>query len=218
MAAPAPTRHHGQWDGSEVVQEHIDVLHRSWKLPPADKVAVRLAPVTEIRPAPQPGERVVFRSHFQCGFGLPASGFFRSFLDFFHIQPHHLTPNTVMTLSSFVVLCEAYLGILPIVELWTELFYVKLGTVVQSVAAQCGGCITVKRTGAKNFFPAPKLVGSVKQWQKTYFYVSNIDPSRISSACRSGCRGRLPSLGTPGGPGLPPSLKALPSHCAVSGS
>ena len=91
----------------------MDVLRRSGKLPPADRVAVRLAPAAEIRPAPQQGERVIFRSHFPCGFGLSTSGFFRSFLDFFHIQPHHLTPNTVMTISSFVVLCEAYLGILP---------------------------------------------------------------------------------------------------------
>ena len=148
MSGPAPPRHHGQWDGSEVLQEHMDVLRRSRKLPPADRVAVRLAPVTEIRPAPQQGEWVIFRSHFPCGFGLPASGFFRSFLDFFHIQPDHLTPNTITTISLFVVLCEAFLGILPTVEIWTELFYVKLGTAVQNVAAQCGGCIAVKRTGA----------------------------------------------------------------------
>ena len=34
----------------------------------------------------------------------------------------------------------------------------------------------MKRTGARNFFPPPNLVGSVKLWQKTYFYVSNVDP------------------------------------------
>ena len=155
MSGPAPPRRHGQWDGSDVLPEHIDILRRSRKLPPADKIAVRLAPVMEIRPAPQQGERVIFRSHFPCGFGLPASGFFRSFLDFFHIQPHHLTPNTITTISSFVVLYEAYLGILPTVELWTELFYVKLGTSVQNMAAQCGECIAVKRTRARNFFPPP---------------------------------------------------------------
>jgi hypothetical protein len=32
-------------------------------------------------PEPEPGERVVFITHFERGFGLPASDFFRDFLD-----------------------------------------------------------------------------------------------------------------------------------------
>ena len=76
MAAKPPVRDHGEWDGSDVLEEHIDNLRRSRKMPPTDKVAVRLAPAAEIRPASRLGERAVFRSHFPCGFGLPASGFF----------------------------------------------------------------------------------------------------------------------------------------------
>ena len=54
----------------------------------------------------------------------------------------------------------------------------KLGTAIQGVAAQCGGCIAVKRSGSKNYFPPPVLVHTAKQWQKTYFYVSNVDPAQ----------------------------------------
>jgi hypothetical protein len=32
-------------------------------------------------PAPESGERIVFVSHFERGFGLPVSDFFRDFLD-----------------------------------------------------------------------------------------------------------------------------------------
>ena len=63
---------------------------------------------------------MIFRSHCLRGFGLPASGFLRSFLEFYHLQPHHLTPNTVMLLSAFVTLCEGFLGVLPTLELWGD--------------------------------------------------------------------------------------------------
>ena len=67
---------------------------------------------------PQEGERVIFRSHCLRGLGLPASSFFRSFLEFYGLQPHHLTPNTVVLLSAFVAMCEGFLGVLPTLELW----------------------------------------------------------------------------------------------------
>ena len=73
----------GDWDGSIVHNDHIDFLRDTRRLPSADKVEVRLAPEKEIRPAPRDGERVVFRSHFLRGFGLPVSAFFRSWLEFY---------------------------------------------------------------------------------------------------------------------------------------
>ena len=108
------------WDGSNVHEDHVEFLRQTRRLPGADRVQVRLAPAREISPAPEEGERVVFRSHCLRGFGLPASGFLRSFLDFYNLQPHHLTPNAVMLLSAFVSLCEGFLGLLPTLELWGE--------------------------------------------------------------------------------------------------
>ena len=78
---------------------------------------VRLARRGEISLAPQEDKRVVFRSHCLRGLGLPASSFFRSFLEFYGLQPHHLTPNTVVLLSAFVTLCEGFLGVLPTIML-----------------------------------------------------------------------------------------------------
>ena len=105
------------WDGSNVHEDHVEFLRKTRRLPGADKVWVRLAPAREITPEPEEGERVVFRSHFLRGIGLPASAFFRSFLEFYQLQPHHLTPNTVVLLSAFVTWCEGYLGVLPTLEL-----------------------------------------------------------------------------------------------------
>ena len=66
---------------------------------------------------------------------MPASAFFRSFLDFYQLQPHHLTPNTVVLLSTFVTLCEGFLGVLPTLGLWVEFFQSTLGTRMQGVPA-----------------------------------------------------------------------------------
>ena len=103
----------GDWDGSNVHADHIDFLRKTRRLRDRDHVRVCLAPEREISPAPEEGERVVFRSHFLHGFSLPVSAFFRSWLEFYQLQPHHLTPNAVVLLSAFVTLCEGYLGVPP---------------------------------------------------------------------------------------------------------
>ena len=65
----------GDWDGSNVHEDHIDFLRKTLQLPGKDHVRVRLTPEREISPAPEEGERVIFRSHCLRGFGLPVSGF-----------------------------------------------------------------------------------------------------------------------------------------------
>ena len=93
----------GDWDSSNVHMDHIEFLRKTRRLPGADQVRVRLAPAREIMPEPEEGERVVFRSHFLRGIGLPASAFFRSFLNFYQLQAHHLTPHPVVLLSTHLV-------------------------------------------------------------------------------------------------------------------
>ena len=128
----------GDWDGSNVIEDHITFLRNTRRLPDEGYVRARVPPAKEISPAPEEGECVVIRPHFLRGFGFPASGFLRSFLQFYHLQPHHLTPNTVVMLSAFVMLYEGYLGVLPTLERWGECFYTKLGVSAKNEAAQCG--------------------------------------------------------------------------------
>ena len=83
--ATPPSVRSGTWDGSEVHEDHIEFLHRTRRLPGEDRVQVRLAPEGEISPAPQEGEQVIFRSHCLRGLGLPASSFFRSYMEFYGV-------------------------------------------------------------------------------------------------------------------------------------
>ncbi|XP_044409736.1 uncharacterized protein [Triticum aestivum] len=96
-------------------------------------------------------------------------------MDFYHVQPHHLTPNTVTLLSAFVMVCEGYIGILPTIKLWGAFFYGKLGTSSKDTMAECGGFVAVHRPAKRNVFPVIKLSQSVKLRQQSYFYVENVD-------------------------------------------
>ena len=112
----------GCWDGSEIMQKDLDWLYRTHRIPP--EVESRL-PEGEVQPEPQPGEYVVFLTHFERGFGLPASPFFRNFLDTYSLQPYHLPANAIMMLSVFTTYSEAYLGVWPFLDLWAKYFILR---------------------------------------------------------------------------------------------
>jgi hypothetical protein len=94
-------------------------LYRSRRIP--EEVFCRI-PGDEREPVPNPGEVVVFTAHFERGFGLPASDFFRRFLDFYELQPHHLPVNIIFYLSSFVSFMEGFVGLLPTVETFARFY------------------------------------------------------------------------------------------------
>src|SRR3954464_13952878 len=226
-AASAAVRS-GVWDGSEIDDDIIEFLRQTRRIPSASLVKARAPPPTEVSPAPAEGERVVFRSHLTRGLGLPASGFFRSFLEFHSLQPHHLTPNSVVLLAAFVTLCEGYLGVLPTIELWGEFFHSKLGTHVAGVPAQCGAFIALRRSTADNPFPAIQVIKSVKMWQRSYFYVKNVAPDgdwvNLSAFEAGAPAGRQPSWSyraktlTPAGAAAVQRLRVLTQSSGLTGA
>ncbi|KAK1687169.1 hypothetical protein QYE76_048017 [Lolium multiflorum] len=116
----------GAWRGSDVSQHEIDWLYRSRRIP--EGVSCRI-PGDEIEPVLNPGEVVVFLAHFERGFGLPASDFFRQFLDFYRLQPHHLPGNAVFYLSCFVAFMEGYIGIRPARETFARFFSLRINSI-----------------------------------------------------------------------------------------
>ncbi|KAE8790308.1 hypothetical protein D1007_35461 [Hordeum vulgare] len=141
-------------------------------LPPASLVAVRI-PGAETAPTPKEGEVVVFDEHFYRGFGLPTSNFFANFLTFFGLQPHHLAPNAILQLVSFVVVCEGFLGIEPRLDLWQSLFFFKQQSIKMDKAeveklmgprpmTPCGAALVHHQT--KCGFPEMPLHDSIMQW------------------------------------------------------
>ncbi|KAE8799745.1 hypothetical protein D1007_24836 [Hordeum vulgare] len=100
----------GASDGSDIDEEHINVLRHRRKLPPAELVSAWVHGAENSR-APWDGEVVVLVEHFARGLGLLPSRFFASFFIHYGLPPHHLAPNTVLLLSPFVTLYEGFIGI-----------------------------------------------------------------------------------------------------------
>ncbi|KAE8775309.1 hypothetical protein D1007_52179 [Hordeum vulgare] len=125
--------------------------------------------------------------HFYHGYGLSASDFFSRFLTFFCLQPHHLAPNAVLQLAASVVLCQGFMGIEPHLDLCHKLFFFKQQSVATDKSASADNSRTKKMTpyGAALVhhrttygFPQLPLQDSIKKWQKGFFYVKNVNPSR----------------------------------------
>jgi Putative gypsy type transposon len=114
----------GDWAKSSVKKTDLEILRAQGLLPPADQAAVR-APGKEVFPSAREGERVCFVEFLPRGFGFPLHDFVRGLLYAYGIQIHDLTPNSVLSIASFIVLCECFLGIAPNWMLWKSLFIVR---------------------------------------------------------------------------------------------
>jgi Putative gypsy type transposon len=186
--APAPDLSQASracWKGSKASAVAVEALIRARKMPA--EIEWRI-PGDEIVPQARPGERIVFLAHFARGFGLPASTFFRSFLDFHHLQPHHIAANFIMILSGFVTLCEGYLGCRPSIALWKRFFNLRAHnarTGITGPPTVAGGkptnILDMTDTGCclvaagKSKYQGPDIVQSCKDWQRTFFYVKSPD-------------------------------------------
>ncbi|KAK1648908.1 hypothetical protein QYE76_066713 [Lolium multiflorum] len=146
-SSPSMAQPSGSWTGSYMREDDIARLVRLRRIP-----AEVITRVPGELSQPNPGERVVFGAHFDRGLGLPASNFFREFLDYFGLQPHHLPSNACVLLSCYVAFMEGYAGLWPDVEFWSRLFYIKAQT-TDGHLRTCGSASIYSRTGT----PFPKI-------------------------------------------------------------
>ena len=164
------------WEGSDVTQSEIEWLIRTRRIP--EGVECRI-PGSEVAPDLKPGEYVVFVAHFERGFGLPSSAFFRNFLDKFLLQPHHPPSNAILTLYSFLAFTEGYLGLWPSINLWSKFFAFQKQvipnpddpTAVKEMR-QCGAATMVPRRNT--IFPRVQGLESCQKWLRSFFYVKNM--------------------------------------------
>lgn len=125
-------------------------------------------------PSENTAEITVFRSFYECGFGVPTSDFFRRLIAFYGVELQQLTPISILHISIFVHLCEAYLGIDPHWGLFRHFFRLKItsGTHSRSV----GRAGFQFRQFKKAEYISYTTSESVKEWYKEWFYVLNHAP------------------------------------------
>jgi hypothetical protein len=151
-----------------------------------DRVVLQWHPTAgEDIPTPNTKEVVVFSSFFQHGFDLPTCDFLRRLLDHCKIELVHLNPNSILRITVFVHLCEAFLGIPPNFPLFKTYIFLKY----QPSAANrkvIGGVGLQTRPHVSSLELPMKT--SLWGWHGTWFYYENDKP------CLPSFVGQLPKV------------------------
>jgi hypothetical protein len=90
----------------------------AWMVPPA----------SDREPNPPPGYVLSFIRLHKRGFNTPASRFMCGLCHHYGVELHNFAPNTISQAAPFVVVCEGFLGIPAIWDLWAHLFCGELHT------------------------------------------------------------------------------------------
>ena len=88
---------------------------------------------------------------------------------YYGLEFHDLAPESILHISSFIVVCEAFLRTTPHFGLWLKTFNME-PKMIEGRQAECGGAVISKRAEA----PWPK--GSFQEelglWQQEWFYIT----------------------------------------------
>ncbi|KAK1612947.1 hypothetical protein QYE76_036620 [Lolium multiflorum] len=126
-----------EWERSKISTQDINLLK---KLGISKKPKALCFPSEESYPTPPMGYRVSFVDHLIRGLSAPIHPFLRGLLFIYGLQLHHLTPNSILHISIFITLCEAFLGVQPNWALWKRIFFCRRNG-SPNVAYNIGGVV-----------------------------------------------------------------------------
>ncbi|KAK1695904.1 hypothetical protein QYE76_012601 [Lolium multiflorum] len=151
-----------EWERSKITNQDLNLLK---KLGISKKPKAVCFPSEESYPTPPMGYRVSFVDHLIRGLSAPIHPFLRGLLFVYGLQLHHLTPNSILHISIFITLCEAFLGVQPNWALWKRIFFCRRNG-SSNVAYNIGGVVISVRSSV-NYFDV-KLPDSVQGWRKKW--------------------------------------------------
>ena len=126
----------------------------------------------------------MFRDFVERGLAVPISEFFHALLQFWGIQLHHLTPQSILHLSIFTYFCEAFLSILPHFHL-SQHFFILVPIPNASKPAVVGGCELVLHPENRDEYLSYQPIGKGVEWKSFWFHVGNFEsplPERVAGA------------------------------------
>ncbi|KAK1642585.1 hypothetical protein QYE76_060390 [Lolium multiflorum] len=154
-----------EWERSKISTQDLNLLK---KLGISKKPKALCFPSEESYPTPPMGYRVSFIDHLIRGLSAPIHPFLRGLLFVYGLQLHHLTPNSILHISIFITLCEAFLGVSPNWALWKRIFFCRRNG-SPNVAYNIGGVVISVRPTVDYF--DVKLPDSVQGWRKKWLYI-----------------------------------------------
>ena len=104
---------------STVREKDIKKLREAGYL--AQKIGHRIPTAGQIVPNLEPHERVMCLPHSVRRLGFPLHPFVRGIMYYYRIDSHDLSPNSFLNISTFIVVCEAFLRISPHFGLWLKI-------------------------------------------------------------------------------------------------
>ena len=145
----------------------------------------RLPALGQVIPTPRPNERVVFIPHFLRGLGLSLNPFVRGLMFYYGPDFHDLAPDSLLHISSFIIVCEAFLRISPHFGLWLKTFYVK-PKIIDGRHTECRGALISKL--ADIAWPKGSFTEASSLQQREWFYITEPHGTKwvASPAFRSG--------------------------------
>ena len=88
---------------------------------------------------------------------------------YYGLDFHDLAPDSILHISLFIVVCEAFLRITPHFGLWLKTFNVKPKR-IEGRHTECGGTIINK--GADAPWPKGSFTETSDLWQREWFYIT----------------------------------------------
>ena len=88
---------------------------------------------------------------------------------YYRLEFHNLAPESILHISPFIVVCEAFLHITPHFGLWLKTFNVK-PKVVRGNQAECRGAMVGKMPNVT--WLDGSFVETIKGWQLGWFYIT----------------------------------------------
>ena len=139
---------------------------------PPKQIMVREAGGTN--PSPILGRMVAVEDFIRCGFLPPPSEFLLLVLNFYGLSLLHLNPNSIAFLSIFAHLCEAYIRVVPFLDLFC-FFYELRWMEANQVLGCCGFRL---RDSMKAKYIPLQCQTSRSQWRSRWFYLElkELDP------------------------------------------
>lgn len=163
------------WVPSTVTEQDLEQMVADQVLP--EKTIIRWCPaVGETFPTLNTDEIIVFEYFFYRGFMLPTYNFFHGLLNYYRIELIHLKPNSILQITTFINLYEAYLCIRPHFKLFRYFFALKPSS-KKGEPGVVGDTGLQLRQGRGKDHLGLNLWTSLKGWNHWWFYTSNLSPA-----------------------------------------
>lgn len=125
-------------------------------------------------PTPLTLELIVFEVHFLHGFGMPIHPFLHDLSHYYSISLCHLNPDSILHISIFINLSEAFLGIRPHFNLFRYFFCLKPFKGSGGPKVVCG-VYRQLRDGMMSKYISVPLNSLLKEWNSRWFYNRDIE-------------------------------------------